>query len=316
MPPGRRVSRMFGASRDVVRIAYRDPEHVAERLTLTVAQRLGEPSLKWAQEALAAPDVQPGVIAAELHRQSAHLARIDGAIAGTPFFIALVPGYVAYLRQEATMVFRTAALYDHDPRELTAAAELLALRGVHPTVQTARGALEAIRATPLPDKPSTRRSLRTWMRSVYSILVLGGFVSPRGGRREHGKLLAAAGILVGLLTWVATWVFPVTLMAVMAWSCERNMRDLGRRALIRYGGSATITRTPRTAGSPERRGRRIVRAIALFLSLAVPIAFVAYADRVRNTTGVNALSAGGALVALSVVIAATVVLNRSKGGQA
>ena len=46
------------------------------------------------------------------------------------------------------------------------------------------------------------------------------------------------------------------------------------------------------------------------LSIAVPIAFVAYADHVRNTTGVNWLGALGALVAVSLVIATTVIASR------
>ena len=59
----------------------------------------------------------------------------------TPFLIALVPGYLAYLREEGRMVLRTAALYGRDPRELETTAEVLALRGVHPTVDVARAAL-------------------------------------------------------------------------------------------------------------------------------------------------------------------------------
>ena len=48
----------------------------------------------------------------------------------------------------------------------------------------------------------------------------------------------------------------------------------------------------------------------LVLSVAVPIAFIAYADHVRNTTGINWLGALGALVAASLVIATTVIASR------
>jgi hypothetical protein len=41
------------------------------------------------------------VIAEEVRTQSARAAAIEGAVAGSPFPIALIPGYVAYLRQEA-----------------------------------------------------------------------------------------------------------------------------------------------------------------------------------------------------------------------
>ena len=39
------------------------------------------------------------------------------------------------------------------------------------------------------------------------------------------------------------------------------------------------------------------------VSIAIPVAFVAYADHVKQTTGVNWLGALGALVAVSIVIA-------------
>ena len=41
-----------------------------------------------------------------------------------------------------------------------------------------------------------------------------------------------------------------------------------------------------------------------------PIAFIAYANHVRNTVGVNWLGALGAIVALSLVIATVVISNR------
>ena len=109
--PRSRIRRALSGSRELWRIVYRDPEHVAERLTLYTADRLGEPSREWAESALSArPDIHRAQIAEELRTDSAHLARIDGAIAGTPFFVALVPGYVSYLLQEMRMTLRTAAL--------------------------------------------------------------------------------------------------------------------------------------------------------------------------------------------------------------
>src|SRR5215208_4346727 len=74
--------------------------------------------------------------------QSAQVARIDGAVSGTPFFIALVPGYLAYLWQEGVMERRIAALYGSDPREAETCARTLVLRGVHPTIEAARQAVQ------------------------------------------------------------------------------------------------------------------------------------------------------------------------------
>jgi hypothetical protein len=51
--------------------------------------------------------------------------------------------------------------------------------------------------------------------------------------------------------------------------------------------------------------------VVLLASIAVPIVFVAYAEHVRDTTGLSWVPALGALVALSIVIA-TAVVARSR----
>ena len=97
----RRIRDRWAASRRLVRIAYRDPEHVAERLALFGSERLADESLEWASRVREErPDAPRAEIAEEVRIQTAQVARIDGAVSGTPFFIALVPGYLAYLWQE------------------------------------------------------------------------------------------------------------------------------------------------------------------------------------------------------------------------
>ncbi len=217
------------------------------------------------------------------------------------------------------MVLRTGALYGRDPRSLKAAAELLALRGIHPSVEAAQAAVEHVHATPLPDKPERRRPVHYWLRSVRMVLVFGGFLSPPSQRdlnrpRPFGKLIDAAALILGAAAWVVTWIFPLTFMVLMAWSCERDTRRLGRKALAFYGGEAATMQAAITAadsGSDEGHERRqIVRTIAFVLSIALPIAFIAYATHIRNTKGINAFSAAGAIAALSLVIAVTVQTNR------
>jgi hypothetical protein len=185
------------------------------------------------------------------------VARIDGAVSGTPFLIALVPGYLAYLREEGRMVLRTAALYDRDPRELETSAEVLVLRGVHPTVDAARAAVEQVRDVPLPEKPVKRRSVRTWVRSVTVLLIFGGLFYDGDADSAQAAIAAAK---------------------------QRKDRGHGKR--------------------------EILRATLLVLSIAGPIGFVAYADQVRQSTGINWVGALGALAAVSLVIAASVLANR------
>ncbi|MGA9858119.1 MAG: hypothetical protein WBQ18_09670 [Solirubrobacteraceae bacterium] len=313
-----RIGHTLSGWRALARIAYRDPEHVAERLTLYSARNLGAPSLQWAQDARRKrPDIPNPVIAEELRTQTAQVARIDGAVSGTPFLIALVPGYLSYLREEGRMVLRTAALYGRDPSDLQTSAEVLALRGVHPTVDSARAALEKVRDIPLPDKPLKRRSVRVWVRSIYVLLIFGGFMSaPSDERNEarHPRLKATIGFAFGAAIWVTTWVLPVTFMVAMAWGCETHARQLGRRALLFYDGDADSAQAAIAAAKQsEDHGhdkREIFRATLLLLSIAVPIGFVAYADHVHQSTGINWLGALGALAAVSLVLAASVLANR------
>ena len=313
-----RIRHTLSGWRQLGRIAYRDPEHVAERLTLFGARNLGEPSLEWAHGVREArPDAPRAVIAEELRTQTAQVARIDGAVSGTPFLIALIPGYLSYLREEGRMMLRTAALYGRDPRELETSAEVLTLRGVHPTVDAAREALEKVRDLPLPEKPVKRRSIRTWVRSVYVLLIFGGFLSaPSDERKEaaHPWLKASFGFLIGTAIWVTTWVLPATFMVAMAWGCETHARQLGRRALLFYDGDADSAQAAIAAAKQRQdRGhgtREILRAAILVLSIAIPIGFVAYADHVHQSTGINWLGALGALVALSLVLAASVLASR------
>ena len=313
-----RIRRVFSVSRELVRIVYRDPEHVSERLTLYTAGRLGDRSREWAQSVRGSqPDTPVAKIAEELRTQSAHVARIDGAISGTPFFIALVPGYLTYLQQEMRMTLRTAALYGRDPADMRTSAEMLALRGVHPDLEAAEAALISVRDQGLPDRPAQRRSWRTWVHSVYLLLIFGGFMSPSVAKEDtgtRGKVRAVFGVLLGVAIWVTTWVLPLTFMIMMAWGCETHARQLGRRTLLYYDGEAdNVLEAIKAADARSDRGhdkRAIARGVALFLSVAIPIGFVGYAQHVRHTVGINWISALGVLVALSLVIATAVIASR------
>ncbi len=314
----RRIGHTLSGGWQLAVIAYRDPEHVAERIALHSQQSLGEPSLEWAQRVREERAAVPrAVIAEQVRTDSAKVAAIDGAVAGTPFLIALIPGYLLYLRQEARMLLRTAALYGRDPRELETAAEMLALRGIHPTVDAARAELVAVRDRPLPEKPASRRPWRTWVRSIYVLLIYGGFLSaPSDERTEasHPWVKTAIGGLVAAAVWVITWVFPLSFMIAMAWGCDSSARALGRRALIFYDSGPGSARAAIAAAKQQREAgqkkRRFLRTSVLVLSVAIPIAFIAFVDHERQRTGITPFTATGGLVALSLVIATTVIAIR------
>lgn len=308
-----RLRNLFASSRTVIRVAWRDPENLPERLMLAASARLGEPSREWAASTLALrADAAPVTIAAELRHDSAIVARVDGAIAGTPFFIALVPGYIGYLWQEAAMLLRTAALFGRDPTTLRTAAEALTLRGIHPTVDAAEASLRRVRATPLPPRPDERRPLKVWWGSVRMVLVVGGFLGapdPKH-RPQRGRLAGLLSLLAAGGLWVITWVLPLTFMVAMAWGCEHDTRKLGWRALLFYSGDASDAAAAiRAAGhrtDPGHDVRRAVRSGLIFLSVAIPVGFVAVANHIRQRTGMGLVPTLGGLVALSLVIAMSV----------
>jgi hypothetical protein len=130
----------------------------------------------------------------------------------------------------------------------------------------------------------------------------------------HPWLKAAIGVVIGVAVWLTTWFVPVTSMVAMAWGCETHARALGRRALLFYAGDADSAEAAIAAAKEHQdRGhskRTVVRATILVLSVAIPVGFVAYADHVRQSTGINWLGALGAVVAVSVVIAMSVLAKR------
>ena len=215
------------------------------------------------------------------------------------------------------MLLRTAALYDRDPRELEATAQILALRGVHPTIDAARSALLQAEDVPQPEKPTKRRPLRTWVHAGYVLLILGGFLSgssTKDKQASHPRLKTVFACLVAFTIWVITWVLPVTFMLAMAWGCDTNARGLGRRALIFLESDpdkaqAAITAAKHTK-EPGHYRRKVLRAALLILSVVIPLGFIAWADHQRQNTGITGLSAVGGLVALSLVIGTAVAATR------
>ena len=304
--------------RQMVRIAYRDPEHICERLTLQAVHRLAEPSLEWAQAARAAhPDGDLREAVDGLGTQTARIARLQGMVAGTPFYLALVPGYMNYLWQEARMNLRLAALYGRDPGILQTAAELLSLRGVYPSVKDAEAGLLAVEDAGIPPKPETRRPLRLWVECGRRLLVFGGFIGPPSGEVHSGwraRLRDVVGVAAFLVLWAITWIFPVTFMIMMAWGCESHSRQLFQTTRAFYAGEEAPTASPPEPGRGWRarvpRGRQALSAAGLALSIAIPAGFLAYAIHIRHKFGFTWVAAVGFLVALSVVTAAAVYGSR------
>jgi hypothetical protein len=306
---GRRARAAASVPRELFRIAHRDPEHLCERMTLFASRRLGESSREWLLKTREShPESEPLEIALQVGSQSARIARTEGAVAGTPFYLALVPGYLNYLWQEIRMTMRLAALYGRDPAALRTAAEVLALRGIYPSVEAAHAGLLEVQAAKLPPKPERRRPLRLWVQSVRRLLVFGGFISPPRATPRQSKwswMRDAAGLLAGAGVWVVTWFFPLTFMIAMAWGCHSHSRRLFKDALAHYAGEKVPRKSARERmlGLRHHTPRELAQGAALGVSILVPVGFLVYATYVRNHVGLNAISGLGLLVAVSLVLA-------------
>jgi hypothetical protein len=318
--PGRwaRAGRTVRVPAALVRLAKRDPHHIPERLTIYTVGRQADAARAWAQRARdAAPESSPAVLADGPRRRTITTARIDGAVAGTPFFIALVPAYIAFLQQEMRLHLRVAALYGHDPADPRVAADFLVLRGVHDDPEQALAELEKVRATPLPPV-GERTPLRSWYQAVIRVLILAGFMSPpepqAGPSSGREKAMRVVRAVVGTLIWALTWVVPVTFMIVMSWACESDARRFGRRVTGHYADqdediATAIATADRGAGGS--RALSVARAALVVLSLALPLALIAATVlNGHGPLGVNLPQAAGALLALALVIGVTVAAMR------
>jgi hypothetical protein len=296
--------------REILHNLRQHPRDLPERLMVLAVRRQGEPAKDWAEQRLAA-GAKPREESDKLRRSTLVVSRIDGAVSGTPFFIALVPAYVAFLWAQARMVLRIAALYGRDPTDPRIAAELLALRGVYPSVDEAQGALDRIgKARQERDR---RDRVQTWAFMVRRILVLAAFTSASNPDEHPARWRQAVTLVVGGAIWAVTWVLPVSFMVLMAWSCETSTRQLGGLALEFYSGEGVEKehgfRRPHLPPDAHRGRRQLVRWLVLVTSILIPIAllvfFVAQGDGLSNGARVV-----GSLVGLSLVIVLAVLLSR------
>jgi hypothetical protein len=288
--------------RQLMRAIRHDPHHFPEHLVLIAQERLADPSAAWARRTrLEQPHASISQLTERTRTGAAHLARTDGALAGTPFLIALVPAYVSVLWEQARMVMRIAALSGRDPRDDSFAAELLSLRGLYETPALALEGLSQLASGRRGDNGGLRGRLIAWVRLVYRILILAGFVSaPARGEAKAGRSWAGRGLtwLLAAGLFVITWVIPVTFMLAMSWSCETDTRTLGDRA-IRFYGEAPAQTLARA--EPREGNRSLVHVVALVLSLGIPLGLVAVA--VAEPVAHAHLVAIAGFVGLAVVLA-------------
>jgi len=296
--------------REIWRSLRRHPRELPERLLVLAVGRQGPEAKAWAQERLG-QGAKPLAESDRLRRETLIASRADGAVSGTPFFIALVPAYVAFLWAQARMVLRIAGLHGHDPTGPRVAAELLALRGVYPSVPEAAAALERMGKEPVP---ATRRArFLSWVDMVKRILVLAAFTSANNPDEKPGRRRQVVMVVIGGAIWAVTWIIPVTFMILMAWSCDTSTRQLGAIALEYYSGVPVHdprgVRALKTAPEHGSGRRAFISWSLVILATVIPIGLlvvsVSQGDALSDTA--RALAA---LLGLSLVISLAMIARR------
>jgi hypothetical protein len=294
-----------------------DPGHAVEWLMVFAVERLADESREYARRLRAAtPGSDRAVLGERIRTQATWICRTDGALSGTPFLFALIPGYVAMLWEQARMTLRIAALYDRDLGDHRLPAEMLVLRGVYPSVDAAEAALASIR-NPSSSRPDGRRA---WPVRLFElgrrVLVLAGFLGGTFADEEERRRpwwRSALAVVIGAIIWALTWIFPVTFMILMAYSCATSTRSLGRRALAFFGGRPADAYLVDEADDPPRRRR--LRNAALAASVVVPLGLIALTIR-WHPGGVSWWRVLAALLGLSVTVVLFVLSSRRLPGMA
>lgn len=266
-----------------------DPAHAPETFAIQSVKVLGEQSRTDVElMRTRRPDASAAALSTEIVERGLRRAATEGGIAGTPLYIALVPAYVAMLLEQARMVLRIAAVHGESTDDARAAAELLALRGVHASPEAARAAVDAKIAS---GGRRARPRRKGWIELGRAMLVLAGFLQAKELRTPQGRVKSVLTAIAGALLWALTWVVPITFILAMAWGCQGSTEKLGERTLRHYGVPA--------AALPKRSK---AWPLLVLLSAAVPAALLFLAAK-WHPAGVGFWHVLVGLAAIALVLA-------------
>jgi hypothetical protein len=264
---------------NLTRLIRAHPERLPEYVVLYATHNHAPAVRGWAKR----HPVSPGSAEHDelLHKMRHDLlgfSRVNGALSGTPFFIALVPAYLSVLREQAKTVLRIAALHGRDPGAPERPAEMLVFLGVYPTVEAAQDRLRPLRHPVGPDEEGGLRQvggLRTWIEVVAQVLILAGFIEPSTGKSRPSRSVRVLRTVLSIALWALTWIVPITFMLLMAWVCEGRTRKVFDNALRFYGDVEVDTAEWRRSASQWRREQPL-RTVLLGITVLIPLGLAGY----------------------------------------
>lgn len=297
-------------TRALFRLVGRHPAHMPEYLVLFSVARQGPEIRAWVQRHGAVPgSPEYEELLDKLRRESVGFARLNGALAGTPLFISLVPAFLTVLSEQARMALRIAALNGKDPGAPERAAELLVITGVYPSVHQAAAGLKGL-SIKEPDRekgPRSRTPVSAWGVLVKQVLTLTGLIESSRGKPKPSRARQILDTVISIAAWAITWVIPVLFMLIMAWDCEKRTREVFDRALATYG-------EPGAKGAwheamKKWRRQRPLRYLLVLLAVAVPFGVIGYAAE-TGASGTSWIRILAALLGLTVTLTLAAIAKR------
>jgi hypothetical protein len=221
-----------------------DPHHASELVLLRVLAQLG-PNVTAADNA----GVPVERATQRLIRRATSLARRDGAVIGSSFYVGMPSAMAMIYCHQLLLVLRIAALYGREPAHATRAAELLVFQGRYADMETAAAAVrQAGTAAASPDHHgfSIRTTVLQTARQVPQMVGMRVQKVRRGG--PWGMVISAATL--------ASYLVPF--VGVPAWAAAngRATRQLGRAAVAYYAAHPEAPAPDPEVVLPPRPGMR------------------------------------------------------------
>jgi hypothetical protein len=243
----------------------RDPAHASELAVLYTMPQFATHVARWRADALRDPGVSAEQRARRVVRRAARVARSDGAVCGSSFYLGMPAAVIAIFCHQVVLVLQIAALFDVDPTDPARAAEVLVLKGRATSLENAAEALRAARSPSAGTaRPPLRRVATQSLRQLPAML---------GLKLRSLKGQAPIDAIVTVGQW-ASYLVPVVGMPACAISSARATKKLGADAIAFYShaqGGSTPGPDPGFTLPPRPSGRRRRRLVAGVLATAVAL---------------------------------------------
>jgi hypothetical protein len=260
-----------------------DPQHASELALCAVLPNLATHARRWHDAVTQEQAPETEGRANSVVRRTTAVARRDGAVTGTSFYVGMPAAMASIYCHQLLMVLKIAALNGHDPHDPARAAEILVLRGGYPDVGAAT---EALATLGVRDRPATDRGTIGQVVRLSLGSVPGKVREKLDQARKKGLLAAVVAVVQ-----IASYVVPFIGVPVWAASYARSTRQLGKKAVSFYTGAHE------TLGPPAPADQALATAWARLPSLPRHLLLILAAVALVMTV-------------LFVVIARTVVHHR------